>query len=79
MLVKGRWAEGKPAAPVPWPNTYNGGRVFYTTLGHPDDFKIEAFSQLLLGGITTTLNHGIVKTGITKTRKDENAKGKKRE
>jgi hypothetical protein len=34
--------------PVAWTNTYKKSRVFYTSLGHPDDFKIAAFRQLLL-------------------------------
>jgi hypothetical protein len=51
VLLNGRWAEDQPEEPVAWTNTYQGGPVFYTTLGHPDDFKIESFNQLLLGGI----------------------------
>jgi type 1 glutamine amidotransferase len=29
----------------------DGGRVFSTTLGHPDDFKLAAVVQLLRNGI----------------------------
>ncbi len=45
-------AEGHPAEPVAW--TYqraDGGRSFYTSLGHPKDFSNQHFQQLLLNGI----------------------------
>lgn len=39
---------GESPEPVAWTNlTSLGGRVFYTSLGHPDDFKQPAFVQLL--------------------------------
>jgi type 1 glutamine amidotransferase len=48
----------KPAEPVAWTHLYgaNKARVFYTSLGHPDDFKEPAFRQLLLNGITWALD-----------------------
>jgi type 1 glutamine amidotransferase len=36
---------------VAWTNTYKGGRVFYTALGHPDDFKTPQFRTLLKNAI----------------------------
>jgi nicotinamidase-related amidase/type 1 glutamine amidotransferase len=46
-------AEGVPVGePVAWTWTRKGGgRVFYTSLGHPDDFKDESFTALLRNGI----------------------------
>ena len=41
--------------PVAWTNTYNGARVFYTSMGHPDDFAIESFDRLLKNGILWAL------------------------
>ena len=38
----------QPAEPVAWTNTYQQGRVFYTSLGHPDDFRQPEFNQLLV-------------------------------
>jgi hypothetical protein len=39
---------GKPAEPVAWVNrTRWGGKVFYTSLGHPADFEEEAVNRLL--------------------------------
>jgi len=51
VLATGK-AEGHPAEPVAW--TYqraDGGRSFYTSLGHPKDFANSHFQQLLLNGI----------------------------
>jgi type 1 glutamine amidotransferase len=43
--------EGGPE-PVAWTNrTADGSRVFYTSLGHPDDFRNLNFRRLLLNGI----------------------------
>jgi type 1 glutamine amidotransferase len=44
--------EGQPAEPVAWSFTRSdGGRTFFTPLGHPEDFAQPAFQQLLLNGI----------------------------
>jgi type 1 glutamine amidotransferase len=53
-LLMGK-VEGEPEEPVAWTNTYKGGRVFFTSLGHPDDFKIPEFRRLLLNGIIWAL------------------------
>jgi type 1 glutamine amidotransferase len=37
--------------PVAWARTHNGGRVFYTSLGHPEDFKIAGFLRLLVNAL----------------------------
>jgi nicotinamidase-related amidase/type 1 glutamine amidotransferase len=42
--------------PVAWINTAQDRRVFYTSLGGPDDFKEPAFRRLLLNGILWSLN-----------------------
>jgi nicotinamidase-related amidase/type 1 glutamine amidotransferase len=42
----------KPAEPILWTHTTKaGGRVVYTSLGHPDDFKEAAFHRLLSNAI----------------------------
>ena len=44
--------ENHPPEPVAWINqTSSGGKVFYTSLGHVEDFKKPAFNQLLKNGI----------------------------
>ena len=51
-LMMGRVEDRLPHEPVTWINTHvGGGRVFYTSLGHPKDFEVPAFRQLLLNGI----------------------------
>jgi type 1 glutamine amidotransferase/nicotinamidase-related amidase len=54
-LVEGRWSQDGDVEPVAWANIYRGARVFYTTLGHEADFKMDPFRQLLLAGIRWTM------------------------
>jgi putative heme-binding domain-containing protein len=37
--------------PIGWTRLRNGGRIFYTSLGHPDDFKNEHFQRLLVNAL----------------------------
>jgi type 1 glutamine amidotransferase len=37
--------------PITWTRMHKGGRVFYTSLGHPDDFQIESFRRLLANAL----------------------------
>jgi type 1 glutamine amidotransferase len=55
VLMTGR-AEGiAQPEPVAWTRTGpGGGRVFYTSLGHPGDFDVEAFRALLRNAIYWT-------------------------
>jgi type 1 glutamine amidotransferase len=41
--------------PVAWTRTRKGGRVFYTSLGHPDDFQVEPFRRLLANAVQWAL------------------------
>src|SRR5262249_18065390 len=45
--------------PVAWVNQYGKARVFYTSLGHPDDFLEPSFRRLLSNGILWTLDRPI--------------------
>ena len=49
---------GKPEEPVTWVHAYGPkqARVFYTSLGHPDDFAQPTFRRLLLNGVVWVLN-----------------------
>ncbi len=40
--------------PVAWVRPHKGGRVFYTSLGHPADFQEESFQRLLVNAIDWT-------------------------
>jgi type 1 glutamine amidotransferase len=48
---------GEPSEPVAWTHLQGAkqGRVFYTSLGHPDDFQNPAFRRLLLNGVAWAL------------------------
>lgn len=59
-LLIGRAVEpNKPAIANPvawtWTNQWNG-RVFTTTMGHPDDFQVESFQRLVINAIHWSLN-----------------------
>lgn len=48
--------EGQPAEPVAWLHRFGNSRVFYTSLGHPDEFSMPAFRQLLVNAIHWALD-----------------------
>lgn len=54
-LLTGKAVNPERAAvenPVAWTGTNTfGGKVFMTTLGHPEDFRIEAFQRLVINAI----------------------------
>lgn len=49
--------ENQPSEPLAWTHLYgpSKARIFYTSLGHPQDFKNEAFRKMLLNAIQWTL------------------------
>jgi putative heme-binding domain-containing protein len=47
--------------PIAWTRMHNGGRVFYTSLGHPDDFKDENFKRLVVNGLFWTAKRPLAK------------------
>jgi len=47
--------EGKPAEPVAWTHSFQGTPVFYTSLGHPQDFEIESFNRLVMNAVQWSL------------------------
>ena len=58
-LLQGKAVNpNKPAQENPvawtWKNKF-GGRVFFTTLGHPEDFKVEAVQRLVINGVHWSL------------------------
>jgi type 1 glutamine amidotransferase len=66
-LLSGRAVnpEGRDVSPQPvaWVKTYRGARVFFTTLGHPDDFKNENVRRLALNGILWALGRDVPERG----------------
>lgn len=52
LLMSGRAAQGSTDEPVAWTTTSpGGGRVVYISLGHPGEFKLDWFNQLLKNAI----------------------------
>jgi type 1 glutamine amidotransferase/nicotinamidase-related amidase len=45
----------RPSEPVAWTNQFGKSRIFYTSLGHRDDFADPAFGKLLSNGILWAL------------------------
>jgi nicotinamidase-related amidase/type 1 glutamine amidotransferase len=50
---------GHPPEPVAWVHPYGKARVFYTSLGHPEDFKDPAFVRLLGNAVLWALDRPI--------------------
>jgi len=42
------------AFPVTWTNTFNGGRMLYTSMGAPDDFGDAEFVKFLTNAVFWT-------------------------
>jgi len=45
---------GQKAEPIAWTNQFGKARIFYTSLGHEDDFKQPAFWQLMENAVRWT-------------------------
>ena len=48
--------------PVAWTNQYKKSRIFYTSLGHPDDFKNESFRRMLINAVFWAINKPVPKS-----------------
>jgi type 1 glutamine amidotransferase/nicotinamidase-related amidase len=55
QLLVGTIPDKEPE-PVAWTNQYKQSRIFYTSLGHPDDFKNTAFRQMLINAVFWAMN-----------------------
>ncbi len=62
VLLMGRVEGRKPYEPVAWTRVLKkGNRVFYTSLGHEDEFAQAWFSQLLRNGVLWALGESRAK------------------
>jgi type 1 glutamine amidotransferase len=52
ILMTGQNSEA--TEPVTWARTYKGARIFYTALGHPQDFEEPSFKNLLVNALFWT-------------------------
>jgi len=59
-LLMGRIPNQKPE-PVAWTNRYKKARVFYSSLGHPDDFDSPQFCQLLINAVFWAMDKPVPK------------------
>jgi type 1 glutamine amidotransferase len=60
-LIMGRVADREPHEPVAWTyETDHGGRVFYTSLGAPEDFKLPQFISLLRNAVYWAANRPVL-------------------
>ncbi|MCC6164694.1 MAG: ThuA domain-containing protein [Acidobacteria bacterium] len=62
-----RAAEYPPRQPVAWTREHKGGRVFFTTLGHPADFSEVSMRRLLINGILWALGREVPAAGADAT------------
>jgi nicotinamidase-related amidase len=47
---------GEPSEPVLWINRNKYGMAIYTALGHPDDWEIESFKNIMINSVDYLLN-----------------------
>ena len=50
-----------PMMPIAWTRLHNGGRVFYTSLGHPQDFQDDNFRRLVVNALFWTSKREVPK------------------
>ena len=51
----------KEPEPVAWTNRYKNSRIFYTSLGHPDDFRNAQFRRLLINAVFWAMDKPVPK------------------
>jgi hypothetical protein len=70
-LMLGRVQGHAEKQPVAWTNTHSGGgRVFYTSLGHPADFTLKPFCVLLRNGIRWAAGYPVANVWKPETMQD---------
>ncbi len=52
VLPEGDRGDDETVNPIAWTHTHSGdGRVFTTTMGHPEDFSVSDFRRLIVNGV----------------------------
>jgi type 1 glutamine amidotransferase len=64
---KAKLDQFPPLQPVAWTREHNGGRVFFTTLGHPGDFEEASMRRLVVNGILWALGRDVPAGGADAT------------
>src|SRR4029453_1994306 len=62
-----KFAEFPATQPVAWTRQYKRSRVFFTTLGHPDDFAQESMRRLVINGMYWALGREVPAGGANAT------------
>ncbi len=52
--------------PLTWTRTVGNSRIVYSALGHPDDFRQEAFRQLLINAVFWSMNREVPRPVVRK-------------
>jgi nicotinamidase-related amidase/type 1 glutamine amidotransferase len=60
LLLTGSIPDQKPE-PVAWTNMYKQARIFYTSLGHPDDFGNPQFRRVLINAVFWAMDKPVPK------------------
>jgi len=59
VLAYGGIMDRPEREPIAWTNQYKNSSIFYTSLGHPQDFNLPIFRQLLINGIFWALGRNV--------------------
>ena len=58
VFPDGERGDEETVNPIAWTHTHSGGgRVFTTTMGHPEDFRSSDFRRLIVNGVYWCLEH----------------------
>lgn len=64
-VLPGREAGDETVNPIAWTRrSPGGGRVFMTTMGHPEDFRVEAFRRLVGNGMHWAAGLAVPEVGL---------------
>lgn len=58
ILLEGSIPD-KPTEPVAWTRLHKGGRIFYTSLGAPEDFANAGFKQMIVNALFWTCKRDV--------------------
>lgn len=59
VLAYGGIMDRPEREPIAWTNQYKNSSIFYTSLGHPQDFDLPIFRRLLINGIFWALGTNV--------------------
>jgi len=78
LLMSGSTPESKGSQPVTWTRLYNGGRVFYTSLGAQQDFENATFLRMLANALFWAAERGMERKELPAVAQRPRPEGKLR-